>query len=527
MRPARPRCRRTSASSSRQACSATSPPANGAPLLAVLDPASLGQPLPARARPSGVATVTLLEPNRLGYLTFPVPLFNLEPAQGEPATVRVRRQRGPRDPRHRAADRRRLWRDRRRSTTRPRPHRSSARRSPSGAPRPASHDQSRGWACLREEAENNTGKPCQPPTDPHRNTPAHAPDLMHRPAADRNGRGLLDRTRPSKPDAPIGGPLGEPHRSARTLSQPAVRTRDRSRTHRSAGTQQRNDCTAASTPAGLNVKVTVPQAGTLHAGRPGRGRCQGRDRDAARRRDAEPGRRQRAAGLLGAADRLSRPGQRTRSARARRRSAAALLERSPPTVPRRRRLGSVQIKTPLLSETPDRERVSRRTGAERRSRPQPVRQPDRALHHRRKRNARPARQARRPRHPRPRTRARSPPASPTPRRSPSNNSRSTCRAVHAGRSPPPPAASPTRPKHYSRPGRSPKTNKHPTRRAHTPNTPAKNSRSPRAQAADPAPQARSRSRRPSKPARPALRPARSRPSACSSTIPTATSPSPV
>ena len=33
----------------------------------------------------GVATVTLLEPNRLGYLTFPVPLFNLEPAEGEPA----------------------------------------------------------------------------------------------------------------------------------------------------------------------------------------------------------------------------------------------------------------------------------------------------------------------------------------------------------------------------------------------------------------------------------------------------------
>ena len=40
--------------------------------------------VPARSA-VGVATVTILEPSRAGYITLAVPLFNLEPAQGEPA----------------------------------------------------------------------------------------------------------------------------------------------------------------------------------------------------------------------------------------------------------------------------------------------------------------------------------------------------------------------------------------------------------------------------------------------------------
>ena len=59
-------------------------------------------------------------------------------------------------------------------------------------------------------------------------------------------------------------------------------------------------------------------------------------------------------------------------------------------------------------------------------------------------------------------------------------------------------ARPTRPKGCSRPGLSLKTNKDRTPRAHTPNNPAKNSRSPRAQVANPARPARFPSRRASR-----------------------------
>ena len=120
---------------------------------------SLGTSVPPGSA-VGVATVTILEPSRAGYLTLAVPLFNLVPAQGEPAGSASS-----------------LMRCRSCSTRRCAPEATTG--SPSaqdtsaaaqvlgaqvtfwGTPDSPAHDASRGWACLRGGIEGNPGEACQ------------------------------------------------------------------------------------------------------------------------------------------------------------------------------------------------------------------------------------------------------------------------------------------------------------------------------------------------------------------------------
>ena len=156
----------------------------------------------------GVATVTLLEPNRLGYLTFRVPLFNLEPAQGEPArfgfdasevpvildtSLRTSGDYGVTVAVNDATEAAQVL---------------GAQITFWGTPGAPTHDQSRGWPCLREGAENNTGKPRQPPTTrtetPLLSLPSSCTGQL---LSEMSGDAWSERT--LQAHAPIGGPLGE------------------------------------------------------------------------------------------------------------------------------------------------------------------------------------------------------------------------------------------------------------------------------------------------------------------------------
>ena len=109
----------------------------------------------------GVATVTILEPSRAGYLTLAVPLFNLVPAQGEPARFGF------------VADAVPVLLDTAVRTEGDYGVTVSAQNTSAaaqvlgaqvtfwGTPDSPAHDASRGWACLRGGIEGNPGEACQ------------------------------------------------------------------------------------------------------------------------------------------------------------------------------------------------------------------------------------------------------------------------------------------------------------------------------------------------------------------------------
>ena len=111
----------------------------------------------------GVATVTVLEPSRAKYITKAVPLFNLEPERGEPArfgfeavrvpvlldaSVRTEGDYGVTVTVKDATEAAQVL---------------GAQITFWGSPDNEAHDQSRGWACLREGAEAYEGETCQAP----------------------------------------------------------------------------------------------------------------------------------------------------------------------------------------------------------------------------------------------------------------------------------------------------------------------------------------------------------------------------
>ncbi len=210
----------------------------------------------------GVATVTLLEPNRLGYLTFPVPLFNLEPGRGEPArfgfdasevpvildtSLRTSGDYGVTVSVNDATEAAQVL---------------GAQITFWGTPGAQSHDRSRGWACLREEAENNTGKPCEPPTTrietPLLSLPTSCTgELLTEMAGDSWAE------QPIEARAPIGGPLGEPIQALEHCPslpfEPAIVAEPVEAQEDNSG----ETVHSASTSSGLDVRVELPQAGTL------------------------------------------------------------------------------------------------------------------------------------------------------------------------------------------------------------------------------------------------------------------------
>ena len=207
--------------------------------------------------------MTLLEPSRLGYLTFPVPLFNLEPAQGEPArfgfdasevpvildtSLRTSGDYGVTVSVNDATEAAQVL---------------GAQITFWGTPAAPAHDQSRGWACLREGAENNTGKPCQPPTTrtetPLLSLPTSCTGQLE---TEMGGNSWAERAGPS-PRAdrrPAGEPIPALEECPNLPFAPAIAAEP-------VEAQERNSSEtvhSASAPAGLNVEVTLPQAGTLH-----------------------------------------------------------------------------------------------------------------------------------------------------------------------------------------------------------------------------------------------------------------------
>jgi hypothetical protein len=212
----------------------------------------------------GVATVTLLEPNRLGYITFPVPVFNLEPQPGEPArfgfdadevpvildtTVRTGSDYGVSVSVSDATEAAQVL---------------GAQVTFWGTPGAPTHDNSRGWACLREGAENNTGQPCQTP-NPHTTTPfltlptACTGTLNTSVAGDSwSGQELTEQYVPFSDS--LGQPISGLEKCSEVPFRPALDVQPEQPAEEG---RPQEHVTSASTPTGLNVDVKVNQQGTL------------------------------------------------------------------------------------------------------------------------------------------------------------------------------------------------------------------------------------------------------------------------
>ncbi len=109
----------------------------------------------------GVAIVSLLEPSRAGHITLAVPVFNLEPAQGEPASFGFVADAVPviLDTAVRSGGDYGVTVST--SNTTAAAQILAAQITFWGQPDSQSHDASRGWACLREGIERNPGETCE------------------------------------------------------------------------------------------------------------------------------------------------------------------------------------------------------------------------------------------------------------------------------------------------------------------------------------------------------------------------------
>ena len=214
----------------------------------------------------GVATVTLLEPSRLGYITFPVPLFNLVPEEGEPArfafdasevpvildtSVRTGSDYGVTVSVNNATQAAQVL---------------GAQITFWGAPGVAAHDASRGWACLREEVENDTGKPCQAPATHSDVALLTLPTSCTGPLfTSMSGEAWTGATVGAL--TPLQGSSGEALEGLEGCqSLPFAPSIETTPAEAQEGQGEGQPSQNASTPTGLNVNVKVNQQGTLSAG---------------------------------------------------------------------------------------------------------------------------------------------------------------------------------------------------------------------------------------------------------------------
>jgi hypothetical protein len=208
----------------------------------------------------GVATVTILAPSPLGYATVAVPLFNLEAAQGEPGrfgfevegvpvvvdvAVRTDGDYGVSASVNNATAAAQVlgaevifW----------------------GQPSNQSHDASRGWECLREGLFSK-GQACQAPNPrpsvPFLTLPTSCTGQLATRMAGTDWTG-----EPVESSYLFSEELGNPLASLQGCDllpfDPSLEARPR---------QENGEATTtASTPTGLEVKVNVSQAGTLTPG---------------------------------------------------------------------------------------------------------------------------------------------------------------------------------------------------------------------------------------------------------------------
>jgi hypothetical protein len=208
----------------------------------------------------GVATVTILAPSPLGYATVAVPLFNLEAAQGEPGrfgfevegvpvvvdvAVRTDGDYGVTASVNNATAAAQVlgaevifW----------------------GAPGDQSHDGSRGWECLREGLFSK-GQACQAP-NPRPSVPFLTLPTSCTGRLATTMAGIDWTGEPVGSSYLFGDQLGNPLASLQGCDQlpfdPSIEAQPQG--------EEGQPTTSASTPTGLEVKVKVSQAGTLTPG---------------------------------------------------------------------------------------------------------------------------------------------------------------------------------------------------------------------------------------------------------------------
>ncbi len=211
----------------------------------------------------GVANVTLQEPNRLTYSTIAVPVFNLEPSEGEPARfgfeafwvpvvldtrVRTDGDYGVTVSVNNATEAAQVL---------------GAQVTFWGDPGDSSHDSARGWACLREGVLANIGETCQPPEPRPTSAFLTLPTNCQTPLDTAMNGTAWDGT-PLQGEYAFENQLGVPLQQLEgcenipfdpSLTVEPVQPAEEG--HAEANT------TTASTPTGLNVDVRLPQETTL------------------------------------------------------------------------------------------------------------------------------------------------------------------------------------------------------------------------------------------------------------------------
>jgi hypothetical protein len=210
----------------------------------------------------GVATVTALEPNRFGYFTKAVPLFNLEPARGEPARFGFEADWIPvtLDASLRSGSDYGVTVSVKDATEAAQVL--SAQVTFWGTPGAASHDASRGWACIRGGAENPSSEPCP--------TPASHSSAAFLTLPTSCGGELFSRLRgeawsgqPISGESALQGPLGEGLGALEGCPLPFKATLGVQSEEQQSEGGEPQQTHSASTPTGLALDVHLDQQGTL------------------------------------------------------------------------------------------------------------------------------------------------------------------------------------------------------------------------------------------------------------------------
>jgi hypothetical protein len=208
----------------------------------------------------GVASVTLLEPSRLGFATIDVPLFNLEPAQGEPArfgfeadgvpvtletAVRTESDYGVTVTVNNATEAAQVL---------------GAQITFWGDPSSPTHDNSRGWSCL-------DGKACPTPTE-RSNTALLTLPTSCTGALYSTMQGVAWDGEPISAQFAFQNeleqPLSELEHCPSLPFEPAIEAQPIQEAESDG--QAPAPSTAASAPTGLDVSVKLAQTGTVHTG---------------------------------------------------------------------------------------------------------------------------------------------------------------------------------------------------------------------------------------------------------------------
>ncbi len=216
----------------------------------------------------GVATVTANEPHNAGYFTLAVPVFNLQPAHGEPARFGFEAEKIP------------VFLDTSVRTggdygvtvsvsnTTEAAQVLGAQVTLWGDPDNESHDQSRGWACLLGGVYVNREQPCQPPEPrssvPFLTLPSACVGTVATFMQGESWTGEQLQGEYTFQNA-VGGALEAFEECSALPFKPSLRVQPEQQAEEGLPQEQ---TTAASTPTGLDADVEVAQQGTLTEGQP-------------------------------------------------------------------------------------------------------------------------------------------------------------------------------------------------------------------------------------------------------------------